>query len=101
MPRLGYIAYGDLLAVGTPREIVAGTGLATYEAEGENLAELSRKLRADGRIDQAVMFGTRLHVSAKNREGLEAAIGPYRGAYQWREIVASLEDVFIHLMEGK
>ena len=45
-------------------------------------------------------FGTSLHVSGRDRAALEAAIAPYRNDPKlvWKEIEASLEDVFIGLM---
>jgi ABC-2 type transport system ATP-binding protein len=98
--RLGYIAYGNLLAMGTPAEIVAGTGLVTYEVEGPHLMELARQLRKTDGVSQAVVFGTLLHVSGRVREELETVTAPYRQTYLWREINPGLEDVFIHLMEN-
>ena len=52
------------------------------------------------RLEQAVIFGTSLHVSGDDAAALETAIGPFRtGAYRWEKIPSGLEDVFIHLMD--
>ena len=45
-------------------------------------------------------FGNSLHVSARDRAALEAAIAPYRNDphLKWEPAEPSLEDVFIDLM---
>src|SRR5882724_984480 len=43
--RLGYIAYGNLLAHGSVEEVVQVGGLTTWEVSGENLATLADKIR--------------------------------------------------------
>ncbi len=45
-------------------------------------------------------FGASLHISARDRATLDAAIQPYRqdATLQWEEATPSLEDVFIDLM---
>jgi len=45
-------------------------------------------------------FGTRLHVSGRDKAALEAAIAPYRErrGWHWQHSEPSLEDVFIELM---
>jgi ABC-2 type transport system ATP-binding protein len=51
-------------------------------------------------VQQAVAFGTMLHVSGDDPAALEHAIAPFRGApYEWRRIRSGLEDAFIHLMD--
>jgi ABC-2 type transport system ATP-binding protein len=62
--------------------------------------ELAGELRDKPGVQQAVAFGTSLHVSSDDDAALERAIAPFRKPdYQWRRIDPGLEDVFIHLME--
>jgi ABC-2 type transport system ATP-binding protein len=52
-------------------------------------------------VQQAVAFGTALHVSGDDAAALERAITPFRRApYDWQPIRSGLEDVFIHLMDS-
>ncbi len=98
--RLGYIAYGNLLAHGTVDEVVKAGGLTTWEVSGENLAALAEKLRGLSGVEQVVAFGTVLHVSGRDAGKLRAAIAPLMSdAHHWTQIESGLEDVFISLME--
>ncbi len=97
--RLAYIAYGNLLTHGTVAEVVDHVGLTTWTVSGPELLPLAGQLRGQPGIQQAVAFGTALHVSGDDAGALERAIAPFRRApYEWTKVHASLEDVFIHLM---
>ena len=98
--RLAYIAYGNLLASGTAREVVQAAELTTFEVTGENLHELAENIRKLPGVEQVVAFGTTLHVSGRDAEKLRASVAPWMtGAYRWEKIESGLEDVFISLME--
>src|SRR6267154_1809345 len=98
--RLGYIAYGNLLAHGTVEEVVKAGGLTTWEISGGNLAALADKIRGLPGIEQVVAFGTTLHVSGRDAEKLRASLAPLMtNAQRWTKIESGLEDVFISLME--
>jgi ABC-2 type transport system ATP-binding protein len=84
--------------------VVAASGLITFEGEGEGEGAradlLCRELGEMPGVQMAAPFGKAIHVCGTDRRALEAAIAPYRGEpYRWREVEASLEDVFIHLMD--
>ena len=99
--RLAYIAYGDLLVQGTAEHIIESIGLETWAVSGTDLQELYQKLQQTAGVEQVTVFGNALHVSAKNKHQLEQVIALYKHdvRYQWQPIQASLEDVFIHLVE--
>ncbi|MBI3464577.1 MAG: ABC transporter ATP-binding protein [Planctomycetes bacterium] len=98
--RLAYILNGKLLAHGTAGEVVGAAHLTTWSVSGPNLVKLADQLRGRSGVRQAVVFGATLHVSGDDAAALEQAITPFRTPeYQWDEIGAGLEDVFIHLME--
>jgi ABC-2 type transport system ATP-binding protein len=98
--RLAYIAYGTLLAQGSPRELVAQSGLSTWIASGPGLNAVAAELRGLPAAEQVVAFGTHLHISGSDREALAREIEPFRhrAGLQWEEGEPGLEDVFIHLM---
>jgi ABC-2 type transport system ATP-binding protein len=98
--RLGYIAYGNLLAHGTVAEVVKSAGLATWEVVGDQLPALAEKLRGRPGVEQVVAFGTTLHVSGRDAEKLRASVAAFMtGPQHWKPIEPGLEDVFIGLME--
>ena len=98
--RLAYLAYGNLLANGTVAEVVAQARLTTWSVSGPRLVELAAELRKSPGVQQAVAFGTSLHVSGDDAAALEKAVTPYRlPGYSWQAITSGLEDVFIHLMD--
>ncbi|RIK74890.1 MAG: multidrug ABC transporter ATP-binding protein [Planctomycetota bacterium] len=98
--RLAYLLYGKLLTTGTVQEVIRNSQLTTWEVSGPNLLWLEQQLRGRPGVDLSAPFGSLLHVSGDDPAALEEAIRPFRtGDYQWRQIEAGLEDVFIHLME--
>lgn len=99
--RLAYIAYGRLLAHGTVAELIAQARLTTWSVSGPDLMRLADQLRGRPDVQQAVPFGTKLHVSGSDPAALEQSIAPFRQPpYDWQRIQPDLEDVFIHLMGG-
>jgi ABC-2 type transport system ATP-binding protein len=100
--RLGYISYGVLLSTGTVDEVIARQPLQTWVVSGTGLVELEKQLRGVAGIAHVTPFGVTLHVTGVDAAALEAAIAPFRADanYRWERRAASLEDVFIHLMDG-
>lgn len=97
--RLAFISGGKLLTHGTVNEVVTQARLTTWSVKGPDLPALAVQLRGRPGVEQAVSFGSTLHVSSDNPQALEQAIAPFRtSAYEWRPQESSLEDVFIHLM---
>ena len=103
--RLAYIAYGKLLATGTPDEVLHAVSLSTWEVSGPpaRLADLARELREKDGVAHVTAFGNTLHVTGEDQDELLRAIEPFRhdGALKWTEARPGLEDVFIHLMKGQ
>lgn len=98
--RLAYISYGKLLANGTVSDVIQQARLTTWSVSGPNLHQLAVELRRQSGVQQAVVFGDRLHVSGADPVTLEAALAAFRtGPYEWHRVDTGLEDVFIHLME--
>ena len=103
--RLAYIAYGKLLATGTPDEVLHAVSLSTWEVAGPpaRLADLARTLRERDGVAHVTAFGNTLHVTGESQDELQRAIEPFRhdAALKWTEARPGLEDVFIHLMKGQ
>ncbi len=97
--RLAYISYGNLLTDGTVAEVIDRARLSTWSVSGPGLIQLAAQLRSQPGVQQAVAFGSMLHVSGADAAALEKAVTPYRTApFTWTPIRSGLEDVFIHLM---
>ena len=100
--RLAYIAYGNLLATGTPDEVLHRVSLSTWAVSGPPapLAQLAPKLHGLPAIAHVTAFGSTLHVTGEDEAALERALAPFRADPQltWRRAEPTLEDVFIHLM---
>lgn len=98
--RIGYIAYGKMLATGTVEEVVQGSGLSTYVVHGAlKPAEIADLAKTDG-VEQVAPFGTTLHVVGTDKEKLEQALAPLknRPGLRIEPDTTSLEDVFIQFM---
>jgi len=98
--RIAYLAWGKLLLVGSVDDVVARSGLTTWEVTGADLADLQHKLKGRPGIDMVAAFGTALHVTGTDPAEIEAGIAPFRAdpRYTWAPAPASLEDVFIHTL---
>jgi len=84
----------------TVDEVVRQSNLTTHSVTGGGLVQLALELEKKPGVDSVAPFGMSLHVSGRDRAALEAAIALYRNDPKlvWKEIEASLEDVFIGLM---
>jgi len=96
---IAYIFNGDLITRGTGDQVIAQSGLVTFEAEGPRADRLARELAGKPGVEMVAPFGAALHVSGADRAALERSITPLRrDPYHWTEVPPTLEDVFIHLM---
>jgi ABC-2 type transport system ATP-binding protein len=96
--RLGYIFGGRILVQGTREEIIASSGLFTWQISGGNLIDIRQKLIGMKGVEQVAVFGTTLHVSGKDSKLLsESVMMCASGMCQCVQISPSLEDVFISL----
>ena len=103
--RVMLINAGRIIAGGTPEELKTHSLKSpVYEVETDRVIDAMAALDEDKRIDETSVFGSFLHVSiAKERDAsaivmedlAKVGIRPKR----IEQIVPSLEDVFIHLIE--
>jgi ABC-2 type transport system ATP-binding protein len=97
--RIVYLAGGRIVVHGTSDEVVAQSGLITFEATGPDIDEAARRMRRMPGVEAAAVFGHALHIAGMDRARLEAAIkAPGDAALTWREVEPRLEDVFIHML---
>jgi len=96
---IGYILHGRLIARGTADEIIAKSGLITFNGTGPDIDQVAHDLSHAPGVISASAFGAAVHVSGTDKAALERAIQPYRREpFDWRQVEPSLEDVFIQLM---
>src|SRR4051812_8136536 len=95
--RLAYIAYGNLLATGTPDEVLHKARLFTWEVSGpsEKLIKLSLDLKNNRSVAHVTAFGNTLHITGEDEAALERAVSPFTKdeALKWRKTEPTLEDV--------
>ena len=102
--RLAYIAYGRLLATGTPDEVLHRVSLDTWEVAGPPaaLSRLAPILDGKPGVAHVTAFGNTLHVTGEDEAALQRDIEEFRADpdLRWTRAEPGLEDVFIHLMRG-
>ncbi|MGV8990569.1 MAG: ABC transporter ATP-binding protein [Thiobacillus sp.] len=96
--RLAYIAYGHLLASGTPEALIAQSGLASFSVKDHSSA-LAERLRKLPGVQQVVAMGNVFSVSGQNGELIEAGLAGLPDV-RFERTDTGLEQVFIQLMEN-
>ncbi|HLF91096.1 MAG TPA: ABC transporter ATP-binding protein [Anaerolineales bacterium] len=106
--RLGFMRDGKLLLEGTPAEVRTRLDGRIIELVGHPLPVLRRISQADPDVENAQMFGDRLHLRVRRDragqviERLRVSIPDGGGEMiAARPIASQLEDVFIALLEGE
>jgi ABC-2 type transport system ATP-binding protein len=93
--RLGYIAYGHLVASGTPAELVEHSGLASRVADDIDDAQLVAAIEHDPAVSTVTRLGNALRASGPDAAALDAALAQHSDA-RWKPVPPTLEEVFIH-----
>jgi ABC-type multidrug transport system, ATPase component len=98
--RLGYIAYGKLLACGTPKELIQQSQFTTWQVEGA-VDALVPLLKDHPAVALITRFGNSLHINGLDAGALASVLAPFQQQpdLHWQLITPQLEDVFIHLMQ--
>ena len=96
-----YIAYGKILARGTQSDIIASYVLNVWQLSGDRAGKAASLLGSNAALSVSA-FGNGYHVTARNEAALQEAVKSLaipQGELSLIPIKASLEDVFIHLLE--
>ncbi len=106
--RVGFMRLGKILLEGKPDELRAMLNGRIIEVHGEPLPMLRDLARRDNNVEDAQMFGDRLHLRVHPGsaqvviEHLQATIPAQGGRLSLlRSITPQLEDVFIDLLENQ
>jgi ABC-type multidrug transport system ATPase subunit len=100
--RIVYLASGHIVVQGSAEEVARNSGLVTFEATGEDIDAVSRRLRHMPGVEAAAVFGRTLRIGGMDRAKLEDAIHAVAGAgLHWQEVEPRLEDVFIQMLSAK
>ena len=106
--RVGFLRLGKILLEGKPDELRARLNGRIIEVHGQPLQLLRDLARKDANVEDAQMFGDRLHLRIQPGtfhlviEHLQVDIPTHGGVLtQMRSITPHLEDVFIDLLEGQ
>ena len=98
--RVAYLSYGRLLANGSIQSIIQAQNLITYKISGKRVTALESKLSEISGIEQTVIFGNSLFVTARDENVLKAifirAVSP---EYEVCKVQTTLEDAFTWLMK--
>jgi ABC-2 type transport system ATP-binding protein len=105
--RVGFMRSGRLLVEGTPEELRQRLQGRILELRGQPLSLLRRLAEAEASVEDAQLFGDRIHLRVRpgQGEGLESQLKESIKAQggevaRLRAIQPQLEDVFISLLEG-
>ncbi|HRD71328.1 MAG TPA: ABC transporter ATP-binding protein [Legionella sp.] len=98
--RIAYIAYGELLVTGTADEVIAATGLKTWEISGNVSTQILQHVKKVPGVTQSALFGSLIHVSGFDVFLIEKGLAHLSQKYgiKWVAINSTLEDAFISLV---
>jgi ABC-type multidrug transport system ATPase subunit len=98
--RIVYLSNGRIVTQGAPDEVVARSGLITFEATGRDVDAAARRLRDLPGVAAATVFGAAVHVAGTDRAALQRAVATFDPGAEmhWHEVPPRLEDVFIDLL---
>ncbi|MBS1147643.1 MAG: transport system ATPase component, partial [Proteobacteria bacterium] len=96
--RLAYIAYGNLLASGSPEALITQSGLASFDVKDDNPA-LADRLRKLPGVQQVVAMGNFYSVSGRDGPLIAQSLASLEGL-RFEQAETGLEQVFIQLMEN-
>lgn len=96
--RLAYIAYGNLLASGSPEALVAQSGLASFVVKDDNPA-LADRLRQLPGVQQVVAMGSLYSVSGRDGPLIAQSLASLH-ELQFEPAETGIEQVFIQLMDN-
>lgn len=100
--KLAFILNGKLLIQGQVPEVIAKSNLKTFMILGPRMIELEDKIKKLPGVEQSVFFGNALHISGTDEIILRQSLLQFsKEPYQLIKVGSSLEDVFIHFIEGQ
>lgn len=99
--RIAYLAYGDLIVTGTVAEVIAKTGLFTWEITGAVTTSLLQTVKQLPGVHLAALFGHLIHVCSYDPIVMEHSLQQLAAdqSIHFRAIAPSLEDAFISLVK--
>ena len=94
-----YIAYGKILARGEQDDIIASHALDVWTLSGEEASVAAEILNGMEFIQSVSAFGKGYHIVVKDADALKKATREFDLNIEIKPGRATLEDVFIHLLE--
>ncbi|MGD8165237.1 ABC transporter ATP-binding protein [Pantoea sp. FN0307] len=99
--KVAYLSYGHLLANGSVGSIIHQQNLTTVKISGKRLTELENELLKMPGIEQTVIFGNSLFVTAKDEKVLNLILShAVASDYEFCKVQTTLEDAFTWLMKN-
>jgi ABC-2 type transport system ATP-binding protein len=99
--RLAFIFRGELLATGTPQEVVERRGLSVFELETERTLEAATRLRAADGVEEVNHFGHVIRVALRNATEPERVVREALAGFEIKRLSPdrpSVEDAFVSMV---
>ena len=103
--RIGLMHKGNILSEDEPRNVRSSLGLPMIEVWSEDARSTAERVRKVSGVHGVSLYGDRLHVALEKKETIAQVIAELRHSgiiiKDFREILPSLEDVFIAMVEKR
>src|SRR5262245_57916282 len=100
--RIVYLANGRIVVQGSAQDVSRQSGLVVFEATGDDVDGVARRLRRMPGVEAAAVFGRAVRVAGTDRSALESSVRAMSNvALSLHEVEPRLEDVFIHMLGVK
>ncbi|MCX8959133.1 ABC transporter ATP-binding protein [Erwinia psidii] len=98
--KVAYLSSGELLANGTIESIIQAQQLTTMQVRGRGLSTLESQLQRFPVVEQTVIFGNALYVTARDEAQLRTVFSQVvSDEYECAKVATNLEDAFTWLMK--
>lgn len=100
--RLAYLAHGQLIVTGTVNEVIAASGICSWDVKGPVTTTLLQEIKKISGVEQATLFNDQIHICGTAVDSIEKGLAKViiqQPSLSFNSVNPTLEDAFIALVK--